>query len=139
VLDEPCLLVGVQLRTRRSLRVPGCATDESVRFACGIPSEPLGDGHLRDAHAEGDLSDGCVASEWGEGLEAFGEMDVAFLFVACIEFFGSVFSVHSEFSFARRYSCCVEGTQGYTLLVNSARAIGITLYHVFAETHQASR
>ena len=107
MLDEPCLLVGGQLRTRRSSVALARATGEFIQSTCGIPREPLVDGHPRDAHDEGDLSDGCVASEEGEGLEAFGDMDVAFLFVACIEFFGTVFSVHSEFSSAHRYSCCV--------------------------------
>jgi len=49
-----------------------------------------------------DLSGGCAASEQEEGLEAFGDVDVAFLFVACVEFFGSVFPVHYEFSSAHR-------------------------------------
>ena len=37
-----------------------------------------------------------------EGLEAFGDVGVAFLFVACVEFFGGVFPVHYEFSSAHR-------------------------------------
>jgi len=40
-------------------------------------------------------------------LEAFGDVVVAFVFVACVEFFGSVFPVHCEFSSARRYFFCV--------------------------------
>jgi len=65
------------------------------------------DGHSRDAHDEGDLSGECAASEAGEGLEAFGDVEVAFVFVACVEFFGGVFPVHCEFSSARRYCFCV--------------------------------
>jgi hypothetical protein len=40
-------------------------------------------------------------------LEAFGDVEVAFVFVACVEFFGGVFPVHCEFSSARRYCFCV--------------------------------
>ena len=60
-----------------------------------------------------------------EGLEAFGDVEVAFLFVVCVGCFGGVFFVHCEFSSARRWFSCVWGTQEYTLLVNSDRAIGI--------------
>jgi hypothetical protein len=102
VLEELCLLVGGQQGARRDSVAPACATGEFVQPACAIPSEPLVNGHSRDAHDEGDLSGGCAASEQEEGLEAFGDVGVAFLFVACVEFFGSVFPVHYEFSSAHR-------------------------------------
>jgi hypothetical protein len=50
---------------------------------------------------------GVPRLEQGEGLEAFGDVAVAFVFVACVEFFGGVFFVHCEFSSARRYCFCV--------------------------------
>jgi hypothetical protein len=102
VLEELCLLVGGQPRTRRGSVAPACATGEFIQPACAIPSEPLVNGHSRDAHDAGDLSGGCAASEKAEGLEAFGDVEVAFLFVACVECFGGVFFVHCEFSSARR-------------------------------------
>jgi hypothetical protein len=46
----------------------------------------------------------CGASEQAEGAssEAFGDVGVAFLLAACVEFFGGVFPVHYEFSSAHR-------------------------------------
>ena len=102
VLDEPCLLVGGQQRAHEPSAASTRATGEFVQSACAIPSEPLVNGHPRDAHDAGDLSGGCAASEKAEGLEAFGDVEVAFLFVACVECFGGVFFVHCEFSSARR-------------------------------------
>jgi len=107
VLDALCLLVGGQQRAHGDSVAPARATGDFVQSTCAIPSAPLVNGHSRDAHDAGDLSGGCAALEQDEGLEAFGDVGVAFLFVACVEFFGGVFFVHCEFSSARRYCFCV--------------------------------
>ena len=107
VLEELCLLVGGQQGAHRDSVAPARATGEFVPSTCAIPSEPLLDGHSRDAHDAGDLSGRCAASEAGEGLEAFSDVEVVFVFVACIEFFIRVFFVHCEFSSARRWFSCV--------------------------------
>ena len=102
VLDALCLLVGGQQGAHGDSVAPARATGDFVQSACARPSALLVDGHSRDAHDAGDLSGGCAASEQEEGLEAFGDVGVAFLFVACVEFFGGVFPVHYEFSSAHR-------------------------------------
>jgi hypothetical protein len=98
VLEELCLLVGGQQGAHGDSVAPARATGEFVQSPCAIPSEPFLDGANRHADDFGSFFEGSAASEQGEGLEASGDLGVGCVVVVCVDFFGSVFPVHCEFS-----------------------------------------
>ncbi len=107
VLHQRCWLVGGQQRAHRGSVSPARATGEFVQSAGAIPRAPLLDS--ADAHADDcdSFFRGSASLEQGECLEALGYLGVGCVVVVCVEFFGSVFPVSSEFSSAHRCSADV--------------------------------